>query len=254
MNSNLRRSNHKRSVAYIRNEFYTRPIAKLKQEKFNQTYKDQKQMMDNNKEEFYDQIIRRRSFFTKRRVQFANSKEAEDLTQRTREWMRGGKNIKNYKKHFYESANYVSNNVDRLTKKTSAPSNIAKTRTLLTAKSVFLSITSSIEQIARIPPKNKVFVNNSLTSLTKYISALIHDYLKQIKKQKQDLAIECEKALYPLNILLMERMTFKYGLKDIAEKKIKNFIEKIMTFATISEKIGLYSLLLGLEDDQVGSD
>lgn len=49
-------------------------------------------------------------------------------------------------------------------------------------------------------------------------------------------------------------MTFKYGLKDIAEKKIKNFIEKILTFATISEKIGLYSLLLGLEDDEVGSD
>jgi hypothetical protein len=37
-------------------------------------------MMDNNKEEFYDQIIRRRSFFTKRRVEFANFKEAEDLT------------------------------------------------------------------------------------------------------------------------------------------------------------------------------
>jgi hypothetical protein len=32
----------------------------------------------------------------------------------------------------------------------------------------------------------------------------------------------------------MERMTFKYGLKDIAEKKIKNFVEKILTFAAIS--------------------
>jgi len=44
----------------------------------------------------------------------------------------------------------------------------------------------------------------------------------------------------------MERMTFKYGLKDIAEKKIKNFIEKVLTFASVSEKVGLYSILLGL--------
>ena len=32
----------------------------------------------------------------------------------------------------------------------------------------------------------------------------------------------------------MEKMSFKYGLKDIAEKKIKNFIEKVLTFAPIS--------------------
>ena len=44
----------------------------------------------------------------------------------------------------------------------------------------------------------------------------------------------------------MEQMTFKYGLKDIAEKKIKNFIEKVLTFAPLSEKVGLFSLLLGL--------
>jgi hypothetical protein len=45
----------------------------------------------------------------------------------------------------------------------------------------------------------------------------------------------------------MEQMTFKYGLKEIAEKKIKNLIEKVLTFSPISEKVGLYSLLLGLE-------
>jgi hypothetical protein len=32
----------------------------------------------------------------------------------------------------------------------------------------------------------------------------------------------------------MEKMSFKYGLKDIAEKKIKNFVEKVLTFAPIS--------------------
>lgn len=52
----------------------------------------------------------------------------------------------------------------------------------------------------------------------------------------------------------MERMTFKYGLKDIAEKKIKDFIEKVRTFAPVSEKVALYSLLLGLEKEKVGTD
>ena len=52
----------------------------------------------------------------------------------------------------------------------------------------------------------------------------------------------------------MEQMTFKYGLKGIADKKIKNFIEKVLTFAPISEKVGLFSLLLGLEETEVGSD
>jgi hypothetical protein len=70
--------------------------------------------------------------------------------------------------------------------------------------------------------------------LAKYISDLVVDYLKQIKREKEVVPNEGEKALYPLNLLLMERMTFKYGLKDIAEKKIKHFIEKVLTFSSIS--------------------
>lgn len=35
----------------------------------------------------------------------------------------------------------------------------------------------------------------------------------------------------------MDQMIFKYGLKDMASKKIKNFIEKVLTFAPISEKV-----------------
>lgn len=49
--------------------------------------------------------------------------------------------------------------------------------------------------------------------ITKYIEGLLPDYIKQIKKEKDELNTDCEKALYPLNILLMEQMTFKYGLK-----------------------------------------
>jgi hypothetical protein len=42
-------------------------------------------------------------------------------------------------------------------------------------------------------------------------------------------------------------MNWKYGLKDISEKKIKDFLEKILTFAQVSEKVSLYSLLFGME-------
>ncbi len=49
-------------------------------------------------------------------------------------------------------------------------------------------------------------------------------------------------------------MNWKYGLKDIAEKKIKDFLEKILTFAPVSEKVSLYSLLFGMDVDGVGAD
>ena len=83
--------------------------------------------------------------------------------------------------------------------------------------------------------------------ITKEIEGLLPDYIKQVKREKDELISDCEKALYPLNILLMEQMAFKYGLKGIAEKKIKNFVEKVITFGPISEKVGLFNLLLGLE-------
>ena len=71
-----------------------------------------------------------------------------------------------------------------MTKKLAVPCNMAKTKTLITSQAVFASITSSIEQIARIPPNNKVFVNNSLTSIIKYIESLFPDYIKQVRKEK----------------------------------------------------------------------
>lgn len=49
-------------------------------------------------------------------------------------------------------------------------------------------------------------------------------------------------------------MNWKYGLKDISEKKIKDFLEKILTFAQVSEKVSLYSLLFGMQIDGVGAD
>ncbi len=81
-----------------------------------------------------------------------------------------------------DKANLINYAVDRWTKKGAPPSNIAKSKALTSAKGVFESLTSSIEQIVRIPPKNKVFVNNTLSTLAKYISDLVVDYIKQIKR------------------------------------------------------------------------
>ena len=81
-----------------------------------------------------------------------------------------------------EKGNMLATTVDRWTKRGPAPSNIAKSKALISAKGVFEGITSSIEQAVRIPPKNKMFVNNSISSLAKYISDLVVDYLRQIKR------------------------------------------------------------------------
>ena len=85
----------------------------------------------------------------------------------------------------------MSNNIEKLTKKVAGPSNIAKTKTLLSSKAVFSSITTSIEQIVRTPPSNKVFVANSLNMIIKYIEGLIPDYIKQVKREKEELLSDC---------------------------------------------------------------
>ena len=106
--------------------------------------------------------------------------------------------------------------VDKIIKRDPAISNMTKSKTLTNSKTLFYNINASIEQIVRIPPKNKQFVNNSISMLIKYISELIFDYLKMIRREKEDIMNDSEKAIYPLSILLVDRMTCKYGLKDIA--------------------------------------
>ena len=62
-----------------------RPLGRLlHNRKFNEVYSQEKDNFENNKDEFIDQIVRRRSFFTKRRVEFNNYREAEDVSDRTR--------------------------------------------------------------------------------------------------------------------------------------------------------------------------
>lgn len=59
---------------------------------------------------------------------------------------------------------------------------MTKTKTLLSTQSIITSIIGSVEPIARIPPNNKVFINNSITNIVKYIESLIPDYIRQIKR------------------------------------------------------------------------
>lgn len=139
-----RRENQKRSMAYIRTDFAVKPVGKLHLSRnFNEHYRQEKEAFENNKEEFIDQLVRRRSFFTRRRVEFNNYREAEDVSDRLRECMRGTKYGLGYRKA-PEKGNLLVATVDRWTKRGSAPSNIAKSKALSSAKGVFEGITGSI--------------------------------------------------------------------------------------------------------------
>jgi hypothetical protein len=73
-------------------------------------------------------------------------------------------------------------------------------------------------------PKNKQFVNLSVTGITKFISRLIFDYLRKIRGDVEGVYVESERVYYPLSVILVDHMMHKYGLKEIAEKKLKDFM------------------------------
>jgi hypothetical protein len=134
-----------------------------------------------------DQIIRRRSFFSKRRVEFATFKEAEEVSEKLRDLMRGTRYGRSFRKGQSERNEALIGLVDKWIKRGPASSNMAKSKALSTSRGVFELITSSLEGAIRIPPKNKMFVSNSLASLSKYFSDLVADYLRQIKREKEDI-------------------------------------------------------------------
>lgn len=85
-------------MAYIRSDIMSRPLAKLQHKKFLEAYQEQKEYFESNKEEFVDQLVRRRSFFSKRRVEFATFKEAEEVSEKLRDLMRGTRYGKSFRK------------------------------------------------------------------------------------------------------------------------------------------------------------
>lgn len=104
--------------------------------------------------------------------------------------MRGTRYGKNFHKGQAERNEALLGLVDKWIKRGPASSNMAKSKALNTSKGVFELITSSLEGNIRIPPKNKMFVSNSLSSLSKYFSDLVADYLRQIKREKEDIPNE----------------------------------------------------------------
>ena len=97
----LRKRGKKQSVAYISSQSQHKIFNQLSLKKrFNEDYKEHKKIMEENKEEFYDHIIRRRSFCGKKKVEFANFKGAEEATTKNKEYLRG-RSLKNRFKTFY---------------------------------------------------------------------------------------------------------------------------------------------------------
>ena len=45
---------------------------------------------------------------------------------------------------------------------------------------------------------------------------------------------EPERVYYPLSIVIVDHMMHQYGLREIAEKKLKDFMEKLGNFVTVS--------------------
>ena len=81
-------------------------------------------------------------------------------------------------------------------------------------KNLFSSISSTLKPIpVNNIPKNKNYVNLSVSGMTKFISKLLLDYLRRIKCEKDKIFMEAEKVYFPLSVILIDQMTNRYGLR-----------------------------------------
>lgn len=49
-----------------------------------------------------------------------------------------------------------------------------------------------------------------------------------------------------MSVILVDHMMHKYGLKEIAEKKLRDFMEKVSNFIGVSERMNFFYRLLGV--------
>ena len=85
------------------------------------------------------------------------------------------------------------------------------------AKNLFANISSTLKPVtAKNAPKNKNYVSLSIASITKFVSKLIYDLLRRIKCEKDKLPIEGDKVCFPLSVIMIDQMTNRYGLREIA--------------------------------------
>lgn len=116
--------------------------------------------------------------------------------------------------------NYFSSLIKTLT----LPYNYTKSKIYNQTCALFSSVSTNLSNVQRVVPKNKQFINLSVTGITKFISRLIFDYLRKIRADVEGIVAESERVYYPLSVILVDHMMHKYGLKEIAEKKLKDFM------------------------------
>lgn len=146
--------------------------------------------------------------------------------------------------------NYFSSLVKTLT----LPYNYTKLKIYNQACSLFSSVSIHLSTLQRIVPKNKQFINLSVNAITKFISRLIFDYLRKIRGDLEGISVELERVHYPLSVILVDHMMHKYGLREIAQKKLKDFMEKISNFVGVSERMNFFYRLLGVGEEMMSAD
>ena len=143
-----------------------------------------------------------------------------------------------------------------LHKNNATPVNITKSKNYAQSQYIMSALSNTISKNKPIP-KNKQFINLSVTNIIKIISHMLYDLLRKIKADHEHIYLDSEKVFYPLSNILIEKMNNKYGLRDIAEKKMKDFLSKVSSFAKVNERVGLFYRLLGFSEDineKIGGD
>lgn len=85
------------------------------------------------------------------------------------------------KKQFNLVDEKIFNFYHKLSKTSVFPLNFTKSKTYNQNKAFFSDVSNSTLNIEKVIPKNKQFINLSITNLTKFISMLLFDYLRKIK-------------------------------------------------------------------------
>lgn len=70
------------------------------------------------------------------------------------------------------------------------------------------------------------------------------DYVRLVKKETEEVNRPMEKFFYPLNVLYVDRFLHIYGLKEIAERNMRNNLNHIISLSSRFEKVRLFKELL----------
>lgn len=174
--------------------------------------------MNLRKQEFVGNIMRRRSFY---RPNAAKTDE-KDLGY----LLRPGKY---FAAALNESLNkcdeYLQSHLRLLMKKSNASISLSKARNQQYASNLIHSIGNSLRASPdRSIPRNKQFVTLSVSTIVRLVSKMLIDYLRKIKADREKIFFDMDRSCYPLSAIIIDQMTNKHGLREIAEKKLKDLL------------------------------